>query len=131
MYTTFSDENDKQIQEEQQKQKKAMSLLSYYQSTLRNAGMFTTLSLATLAAAHSYTVKRNPWGAYARYALTLLFLSLAIYVSFRLVQLREKHKESDDPLKNWKYFAIVLLVAQSIILIAIVLSFIKRMIRKL
>ena len=49
MYTTFSDENDKQIQEEQQKQKKAMSLLSYYQSTLRNAGLFTTLSLATLA----------------------------------------------------------------------------------
>ena len=126
MYTTFSDENDKQIEEELQKQKKELSLLSYYQSTLRNAGMFTTLSLATLAAAHGYTVKRNPWGAYARYASTLLFLALAIYVSWRLVQLRETYKETDDPLGKWKHIAIILLVAQSIIFIAIVLSFIKR-----
>ena len=133
MYTTFSsdikqDNQDKQ--EQTQNKEHSLKVLSYYQSTLRNAGMFTTLALATFAAAHSHTISRNPWGGYARYAASLLFLGVALFVSFRLLDLREKNKHLNDPLGAWQPATFSMLIADLVILVSIVLSFINKMILK-
>jgi len=130
MYTTFTENVNKEKQKQENIQQKSLSVLSYYQSTLRNSGMFTTLALATLAAAHGHVIHKNPWGGYARYAASLLFLGLAVFVSFRLLVLREKNIHLNDPLGPWQPVNISILIAQVVIFIAIVLSFVNKMILK-
>lgn len=105
---------------------KHLKILSYYQSTLRNAGMFTTLSLAALAAAHGSKPQKNPWGVHARYIAALMFLTLAIFVSMQLITLRDKYENTGDPLGDWKWTAPMLLITQLAIFIAILLSFSNR-----
>ena len=130
MYAKFSPDNmkDKQEEEAQDKQEKQrLSILSYYQSTLRNVGVFTTLSLASLAAAHSSPIYKNPWGGYARYASAFMFLCIAIFISWRLVQLRERYIQQGDPLGSWKYMSPALAITHIAIFAALLFSFINKM----
>ena len=126
MYTTFAADNDKDKQEAESKEKQRLSILSYYQSTLRNVGVFTTLALASLAAAHSSPIYKNPWGGYARYASTFMFLCIAIFISWRLVQLRERYIQRGDPLGGWKYMSPALLITHIAIFSAMLFSFINK-----
>lgn len=130
MYTTFSSDIIQEKQNNFKNEEMQLKVLSYYQSTLRNAGMFTTLSLATLAAAHSHHININPWGGYARYAASLLFLGISLFVALRLLHIREKNRYLNDPIGVWNPVTISILVAQFIIFVAIILSFVNRMILK-
>ena len=58
--TTQSIQTDKK---REARDEKHLKILSYYQSTLRNAGMFTTLSLAALAAAHGSKSQKKSMGS--------------------------------------------------------------------
>lgn len=130
MYTTFSSDIKQEEQEQTKEKAHSLKVLSYYQSTLRNAGVFTTLALAALAAAHSHTINKNPWGGYARYAASLVFLVIALFVSFKLLDLRERTKHLNDPIGAWQPATFSILIADFAIFVAIVLSFINRMILK-
>lgn len=130
MYTTFSSDIKQDKQEDTKKKEHSLKVLSYYQSTLRNAGVFTTLALAALAAAHSHTINKNPWGGYARYAASIVFLGIALFVSFKLLDLRERTKHLNDPVGAWQPATFSILIADFAIFVAIVLSFINRMVLK-
>lgn len=130
MYTTFSSDIKQDKQEDMKKNEHSLKILSYYQSTFRNAGVFTTLALAALAAAHSHTINKNPWGGYARYAASIVFLGIALFVSFKLLDLRERTKHLNDPVGAWQPATFSILIADFAIFVAIVLSFINRMILK-
>jgi hypothetical protein len=118
--TQYKNKSNTKIQANDDKQ---LKILSYYQSTLRNAGMFTTLSLATLAAAHGSKHQKNLWGVYARYIASMMFLSLAIFVSIQLITLRDKYEGIGDPIGIWKWTAPMLLITQFAIFVAILMSF--------
>ena len=105
-------------------------VLSYYQSTLRNAGMFTTLALATLAAAHSAKQQKNMIGVYARYIASFMFIVLSLFVSWMLIKLDKEYQGKRDHIAEWDWIAPVLILTQVAIFIAIVFSFKKRLIKK-
>ena len=103
-----------------------LKIMTYYQSTLRNAGLFTSLSLATLAAAHGSKPQKNLWGVYARYIISIMFISLAIFVSIQLITLRDKYENIGDPIGSWKWIAPTMLFTQFAICVAILMSLFKR-----
>ena len=107
-----------------------MRILSYYQSTLRNVGVFTTLALASLAAAHSAKIHKNKLGLYARYLASIIFISIACFISWMLVKLDKEYQGKGDPIAEWDWTAPVLILTQVAIVIAIVFSFTKRLVKK-
>ena len=102
-----------------------MRILSYYQSTLRNVGVFTTLALASLAAAHSAKIHKNKLGLYARYLASTIFISIAFFISWMLVKLDKEYQGKGDPIAEWDWTAPVLILTQVAIVIAIVLVLLK------
>ena len=122
----MSDENKNEKMSESEK----LGILSYYQSTLRNVGVFTTLALASLAAAHTAKMHKNKLGLYARYIAATIFISIACFISWMLVKLDKKYEGKGDPIHEWAWTAPILILTQFFIIIAIVFSFTKRLVKK-
>lgn len=106
---------------------KKIDLLSYYQSTVRNAGMFTTLSLAALAAAHGAKKQKNNVGLYLRYLAALMFILIGLFVSWMLIELDREYEDRGDPLDKWKWLSPTLVFTQISIIFAILLSFLTKL----
>ena len=76
-------------------------LLMFYQSTLRNAGLFTSISLAMLGYSRFYRGKNRLYNV-SFIAISLIFLCVATYISHLLVADMNEVRTNDMMLlKKW------------------------------
>ena len=81
-------------------------LLMFYQTSLRNVGLFTSVSLALLAVSRYYRGKTILFNS-AYIVFSFLFLVAAMLICFYLIQTIEQEKKNIDKLKHIEKMEII------------------------
>ena len=77
-------------------------LLMYFQTSLRNVGLFTSVSFATLGYSRYYRDKSNVYNIYL-IITSLIFLGVSLFISHNLEKDMEHYQKEmkSDRLTNW------------------------------
>lgn len=112
-------------------------LILYFQSAVRNVGLFTSICVASLTAANAYKPRRigRAWGLIALYLASLLFLVCAMFVNLQMLEDYENSLsalETKDKVvptidfDNWSMLPKGVFAAQIVIALVLCMSIWKR-----
>ncbi len=93
-------------------------LLMFYHTSIRNVGLFTSVSLALLAVSRHYRGRRLLYNS-SFIIISLLFLIAAMLMCLFLIQTLEQEKKK---VKNLKYIESLELVAKLTLTIDVIIS---------
>jgi hypothetical protein len=116
---------------------KSAQLILYFQSAVRNVGLFTSICVASLTAANAYKPRRvgHAWGLIALYLASLLFLLCAMFVNMQMLRDYEDSLaalQAEDKaiptinFDNWSMLPKGVFVAQVVIALVLCMSIWKR-----
>lgn len=116
---------------------KSAQLILYFQSAVRNVGLFTSICVASLTAANAYKPRRvgRAWGLIALYLASLLFLVSAMFVNLQMLRDYEDSLsvlQTEDKaiptinFDNWSMLPKGVFVAQIVIGLVLCMSIWKR-----
>ncbi len=116
---------------------KSAQLILYFQSAVRNVGLFTSICVASLTAANAYKPRRigRAWGLIALYLASFLFLVCAMFVNLQMLRdyedsLAALHTEDKAiptiNFDNWSMLPKGVFVAQVVIALVLGMSIWKR-----
>lgn len=112
-------------------------VIMYFQSTVRNIGLFTSICVAALTAANVYQPRTRGarFGLVAIYLASTIFLACAVFVNIQMLRDYEKSIASIDASErtrstinfaNWKILPQTVLVAQGLLAVVLVMSIWRR-----
>tara|TARA_B100001989_G_scaffold185291_1_gene135017 strand:- start:1545 stop:2027 length:483 start_codon:yes stop_codon:yes gene_type:complete len=132
------DENEKQ-EKQLANELKGAQLILYFQSAVRNVGLFTSICVAALTAANAYKLHANKrgtaWGLVGLYVASTIFLAVAMFINKQLLDDYDSSFEllvdsgrapSTVDFVSWGMLPKVVIVAQCLIALVLVRSVWKR-----
>ena len=134
----LSDENEKQ-EKQYANELKGAQLILYFQSAVRNVGLFTSICVASLTAANTYKLHANKrgtaWGLVGLYVSATIFLAVAMYINKQLLDDYDNSFEllaesgrapSTVDFVSWGFLPKAVLFAQCLIALVLLRSVWKR-----
>tara|TARA_B110001452_G_scaffold267348_1_gene276878 strand:+ start:1623 stop:2027 length:405 start_codon:yes stop_codon:yes gene_type:complete len=106
--------------EEKQENPKTFSslkdLLMFYNTTLRNVGLFTTISFAALGYSRFYRGKSKLYSA-GMIVISLIFLLIAFSVNMFLYNTVQEYSDIDEfnGIQKWRNLTIIVIILQSVL----------------
>ena len=136
-----NDQNEKQEKQEKQyaNELKGAQLILYFQSAVRNVGLFTSICVASLTAANAYKLHANKrgtaWGLVGLYVASTIFLAVAMFINKQLLDDYDNSFEllaksgrapSTVDFVSWGFLPKAVLFAQCLIALVLLRSVWKR-----
>jgi hypothetical protein len=133
-----NNQNEKQ-EKQYANELKGAQLILYFQSAVRNVGLFTSICVASLTAANTYKLHANKrgtaWGLVGLYVSATIFLSVAMFINKQLLDDYDNSFElladsgrapSTVDFVSWGMLPKVVIVAQCLIALVLLRSVWKR-----
>ena len=101
-------------------------LLMFFQTVLRNVGLYTSISFACLGYSRYYRSKSSLYSI-GLVAISIMFLVIAMLINSLLIMNSNKYKNIEEyqQVKKWEWVSISVLILQIILLLYAVFTLVR------